>query len=144
MRNGVSLNMDNLGSGNVADTDGDGIQEIVDAYGTPLAFFRFPTDNALLQNSNPAAGNKNSPSFINADPLDPSGRLSGLLKTPFETNVHKLKSPVNNTACYILPTIVSAGPDGVLGLDQSLANNMRVLPKMDAFTTDNVYSFQLR
>jgi prepilin-type N-terminal cleavage/methylation domain-containing protein len=147
-RNGVALNIDNLGTSNVTDTDNDGMQEIVDAWGSPLAFFRFPTDNPLLQNAAPAAGNKKSPSFFNADPLDPTGALFTILqngnatqKANYESRVHKLRSPVTQGAGYILPTIVSAGPDGVLGLDTSIPNNMKIVAPQ--FADDNVYSFQL-
>ncbi len=39
----------------IADTDGDTIPELIDGWGKPLAFFRFPWNDAALQEANPAA-----------------------------------------------------------------------------------------
>src|SRR5207244_2178853 len=68
------LNPDTLGS-SVTDSDGDGVKEIVDGWGTPLFFFRFPTPSNwptgnLLQNPNTSA----TATYL--DPLDPFGTLA--------------------------------------------------------------------
>jgi hypothetical protein len=88
-RGGVSLNVDDI-QRYVVDSDGDGISEIVDAYGHPLQFYRFawgitPLNNgssASIQGLNPAPGTITSPgqkdwskNFRLADPLDSSGTL---------------------------------------------------------------------
>jgi prepilin-type N-terminal cleavage/methylation domain-containing protein len=149
MRNGTALNLDNLGSNNVADTDGDGHMELIDGWGNPLVFFRFPTQNQTLQYSYPttAAATKY------ADPLDPTGVLfnwKGGRRPFFESNVHAIQygqpflkppPPPPPPGAYIVPTIVSAGPDGVLGLDAS----MKILPPgPNGSAEDNIYSFDLR
>jgi prepilin-type N-terminal cleavage/methylation domain-containing protein len=153
VRNGTALNIDNLGSNAVGDTDldvdpknpsskgPDGVKEIVDSWGNAVTFYRFPTDNQALQASNPAGGNVRSAQY--ADPEDPGGTLFKMPmqqgRKTFEANVHKIASPFNpNAACYIVPTIVSPGPDGLLNLNQNMAI---VNPKID---DDNIYSFQLR
>ena len=112
MRNGTVLNPDVLGSA-VADTDGDGLKEFVDGWDNPLVFFRFPTDNKALQDSNPNIG---SPRAAFADLVDPGGVLlnwTGAGRTVFEANVHKIVSPFyKGVAAYVQPTIVSMGPNG--------------------------------
>jgi prepilin-type N-terminal cleavage/methylation domain-containing protein len=148
-RNGTALNLDNLGSNNVADTDNDGHMELIDGWGLPLTFFRFPTQNQALQYSHPstAAATKY------ADPLDPSGVLfnwKGARRPYFESNIHAIQygqpflkppPPPPPPGAYIVPTIVSAGADGVLGLDAS----MKILPPApNGSADDNIYSFDLR
>ncbi len=143
-RNGTALNLDNLGSATVADTDGDGMLEYIDAWGKPLTFYRFPTNNQALQDTDP------NPSSPYADPTDPQGFLfnwkKGKGRTTFRNSVHPIASPFNAAAAaYVRPTIVSSGPDGFLSLDK----NMGIIPtpppanpsNQDA---DNIYSFQLR
>src|SRR5262249_53078660 len=44
-RKGSTLAPDVLGSSTIRDSDGDGVPEIVDGWGTALAFFRFPAAN---------------------------------------------------------------------------------------------------
>jgi prepilin-type N-terminal cleavage/methylation domain-containing protein len=138
-RNGAALNVDNLGSATVLDTDGDGISEFIDAWGNPLTFYRFPTKNLALQSSSPTPSN--SPKATYHDPWDPSGVLfnwKGIQRTKmFEPKVHAIAFDGTDSV-YVLPTIVSPGPDGMLGLDafMAVAN-----PAQEA---DNIYSFQLR
>jgi prepilin-type N-terminal cleavage/methylation domain-containing protein len=114
MRNGTVLNADVLGSA-VADTDNDGIKEFVDGWGNPLAFFRFPTGNKALQDTNPYIG---TPRAAFADPVDPGGVLlnwNGAGRSAFEANVHPIASPIpfyKGVAAYVQPTIVSMGPNG--------------------------------
>jgi prepilin-type N-terminal cleavage/methylation domain-containing protein len=94
---GAFLNKDVLGS-NVVDTDNDGVKEIVDGWGTPLFFYRFPAPALTLpwvaqeQQVSPALSNyglgalAGVPAFsppsatiarnaLFADPLDPDGTL---------------------------------------------------------------------
>ncbi len=139
-RNGTSLNADNMGSINVADTDGDGIPEFVDSWGSPLTFYRFPTGNKALQDSNPSGAQF-------ADPLDPGGVLFtwvGSGRGNFESYIHPLKSPFGNASPYIVPTIVSWGPDGDIfkGIGLGLDANMAIVNA--AQEADNIYSFALR
>jgi prepilin-type N-terminal cleavage/methylation domain-containing protein len=96
---GAFLNKDILG-GNISDTDGDGVKEIIDGWGTPVFFYRFPAPTqtlqwtAQVQQVNPALSNyslgiySGAPAFITppssptfgrgavfADPLDTEGAL---------------------------------------------------------------------
>jgi prepilin-type N-terminal cleavage/methylation domain-containing protein len=162
-RGGVAaLNLDTLGNSNVADTDGDGIMELIDNWGKPLVFYRFPTpaysntypNSTLLQSSNPSANNPSASSNKYADPLDPSGVLYnwvGGQQTPnmFTNNVHSIVSSFpNSPAFYVIPTIVSSGPDGNLGLDNGFKLPKPTMsitsPKDAADEADNIYSFSLR
>jgi prepilin-type N-terminal cleavage/methylation domain-containing protein len=146
------FNADTLrGMGAIADTDQDGIEEIVDAWGIPLAFCRWPTANVDVAASNPAPGNPRR------DNLDPDGLLLrpdwnnpnnfnspfplGGVRT-FEQLCHPVHLIDNNkwlpTAFYSVPTVVSAGRNKTLGLDPVL------LGQTDASADDNLYSFRLR
>jgi len=198
MRGGTSLNIDALGASYVADSDGDGLKEFVDGWGNPLTFFRFPTDNAQLQNSypgttfpadkywrdtslappDPANGGYDAAvpftsktkikDSVFTDPVDMSGILftwpSGSGRKTFETNVHKIAFN-SKAACYVVPAIVSWGPDGDLnrtdvngnpspyglGLDSNTAPKSMLIPPVPPVTNetfkeqelDNVYSFLL-
>ncbi len=145
---------DTLGS-NATDSDRDGVKEIVDGWGTPLFFFRFPTPSnswPLLQNSNP------NPGSPYADPLDPLGTLMNSNWTgsgTFNSLVHSIFYTPQQ-ANYVIPVIASAGPNGMytllanplggnpeikgLGLVQS---TMGLTSNLDD-SNDNIYSFLLR
>ena len=121
----------------VADTDGDGRLEIIDAWGQPLRFYRWPT--RLLRPGGPAtpinralAGllMKGLPAPPTAagdiDPLslDPDDQVGVYLATvnasimvpaDYETLYHTPDT-------YHMPLIVSSGPDRALGLNEP-ANN---------------------
>lgn len=148
VRNGTSLSSDVLGTSYVTDTDGDTIPELVDGWGTPLTFFRFPTQNPYLQAAVPVkAGAKAK----YADPLDPDGVFlnwaAGVGRTTFEKNVHIIGYAATANASYIVPTIVSAGPDVKLGLDTVINTPTKKNMNMDVTAVldeaDNVYSFLL-
>jgi prepilin-type N-terminal cleavage/methylation domain-containing protein len=129
------LNADDLGPA-VGDSDNDGMKELIDGWGQPLAFARWPAGNAELEKLNPHPTNTKAYRF--ADALDPDGTLLtkewyGLnLATPtpqrtwFQTALHPI-SPDGVRSYYIVPTIASGGRDTSL-----------------AGTADNVYSFKLR
>lgn len=124
----------------IADTDGDGLNEFVDGWGRPLQFYRWPT--RLIKPDGTSVNRTIASAFFNglppasaagfneADPLevdadDPQGRIqhendrSGDLLVPlFNSNLDSSyitgQYGVMNT--FWLPLIVSAGQDGVLGL----------------------------
>ena len=122
----------------VADTNGDGMNELVDAWGNPLAFYRFPWNNADLQAANPAApGSRN---FKFSDPIDTGGNLmnpSWAGRPIFEAQFHPVKNIATGNAYFVIPVIVSAGPDQKmdLGADLSVAG---------AGAADNIFSFKLK
>jgi prepilin-type N-terminal cleavage/methylation domain-containing protein len=123
----------------IADTNGDGMNELVDAWGNPLAFYRFPWNNADLQAANPAApGSRN---FKFSDPIDTGGTLmnpSWTGRATFEAQFHPVKNLATGNAYFVIPVIVSTGPDGKLGLDPDLS----VVKASEA--ADNIYSFKLK
>ena len=130
-RGGSSLSQDAIKFA-VKDTDADGIFEIVDGWNRPLKFTRFDS-SATVQAANPvAAGGRNAKY---ADPADADGMLltsnwyGSLTRPTFETKFLYTISGNNGTnANYVIPSIISAGKDGVMGPP----------------STDDVISYQLR
>lgn len=121
---------------------------LVDPYGTPLAFFNFPTGNIEL--NQPPYVNNNTANFPTngRDPVDPEGTLYGqawpvALRTQFQTAFHALNAPdavnVPGTANGLLPVIASAGRDGKWGLNPT---TMAITNADQA--GDNIYSYRLR
>jgi prepilin-type N-terminal cleavage/methylation domain-containing protein len=121
----------------IADTNGDGINELVDAWGNPLAFYRFPWNNAELQAANPAApGSRN---FKFSDPIDTGGTLLNWSPpAAWVQQFHPVKNTTTGNANFVIPVIVSAGPDGELGLGPDLS------VVKAATAADNIYSFKLK
>jgi prepilin-type N-terminal cleavage/methylation domain-containing protein len=101
------------------------INALVDGYGTPLQFSRWPTGNALVLSNDPIFGR---PGLAN-DPTDPQGLLANTswqTKYPtaiaaFQLVFHKL--PTVNAAnpaprsYALVPLLASAGSDKLMGLD---------------------------
>lgn len=122
----------------VADSDGDGLKEFVDAWGRPLRFYRWPTrlikpDGininrdiagvffAGLPPASAAGFNESDPLNVDAD--DPQGRIlyeddrSGNLLAPlFNASTSYATGQYATMNTYWVPLIVSAGEDGILGL----------------------------
>jgi prepilin-type N-terminal cleavage/methylation domain-containing protein len=148
LRGGVWLNPDDLPNTALTDTNGDGLKEIVDGWGVPLGFYRWPTGNSELRGTNPAAAGAKGARF--ADPLDPDGLLLAAgwyndatgkptpMRLQFESLCHVISPDNGSTAYYIIPAIASAGVDGSFGVDASL--------NADGTGTDadNLYSWRLR
>jgi prepilin-type N-terminal cleavage/methylation domain-containing protein len=133
--NGFQFTAEPVGTGDfspneVADTDGDGLLEFVDAWGQPLRFYRWPTrmvrqptsgvvsDNVAdftASSIDTAAaellvGNLPSIEVLVNDPDDPLHELDGFI-TPstFEDNLHTYRT-------WHAPLIMSIGEDGLNGL----------------------------
>jgi prepilin-type N-terminal cleavage/methylation domain-containing protein len=111
----------------------------VDAWGTPLAFSRWPTGDPRLNPQGAAAGRN--------DPDDPDGLLnipawlatSGV--TVFRRCCHDLpaRAPGAGPSSYRLtPLVVSAGPDRDLALDP------RTFQPLGPGARDNLYSDRVR
>ncbi len=116
-----SVDMDGLSSDQIKDTDGDGIKEIVDGWGNPLRFYRWPT-RLLRPNGTSIDLTKGAkflirsiPAESNVDPDDPlgaiesRGNIDSSFIPAFEANYH-------NYNTYHTPLVLSAGADGQLGL----------------------------
>src|SRR5579885_3339043 len=142
---------DALGRTALRDTDGDGLEEVVDGYGQPVGFYRWGTANPDLVNTTPPAG------FVNArfrDPLDPTGTLLDAKWNNaasyqakggvywFEQYFHPVHVMNGTTwvptAFYTVPTVVSAGRNEKMGLTWPLMGPI----SQDA--DDNIFSFAVR
>jgi len=112
----------------LSDTNGDGVREVVDLWGQPLGFYRFPTDFADVDASatvSPSAGPRR-------DPQDPAGKLLDVNWNNqtqyaaqggvywFEQLCHLVHDPNQAQwtprAWYQVPVVVSTGPNKRLGL----------------------------
>ena len=135
-RGGAMATEDSLGP-NAYDSDGDGFKEVVDGWSRAVTFFRFPTNNAELDASNPApAGSKEKTRF--RDPLDPLGKLADPTwagRGTFQTICGYTVLDSNGLAFYTVPVVASAGRNSILGLNA----DMSVINQNDA--NDNLYSF---
>lgn len=133
---GRAFDMASIPPGNIRDTDDDGVPELVDSWGTPLRFYRWPTDLIYtLTNVNEQVGGRlnvlDAGNSNNQNTLDPE-RL--LYTTPWTAstqsqivernataatagygNFFRLTDPtVGNRTPFsfpLYPVIVSAGPD---------------------------------
>ena len=131
-------------------------QFIIDGWGSPVLFFRFPTPDLSTwsslggqdpQSNNPA---KSTAAASLADPVDPTGRLmdanwnnaanyaAGGLVAQFEQICHAVHNSSGPFAWYITPVIASAGSDRVAGLTA----NFSVSSPTNA--GDNIYNYLLR
>lgn len=145
-----------LGGLTLAKTPFPPLQSVVDAWGTPLSFYRFPWDPNAAVAINTAA----NPASV--DPIDPTGTLldprwhgvngaNNSASAPnngvfwFEALCHKVSIGTPGTGGYSpasynsSPVLVSAGPDQILGLDPS---TMTVYPSGNSAANDNLYSNQ--
>jgi prepilin-type N-terminal cleavage/methylation domain-containing protein len=110
-------------SSEVVDSDRDGLMELVDGWGHPLRFYRWPTDLVrAFPNSVPRpvellidGGN---PQLWNKDPDDPIGRFSKWLSNS-NVNTHgKVQGRFHWPSTFHVPLVVSAGQDGELFLNE--------------------------
>jgi hypothetical protein len=142
---GNTFSEESLGA-NALGGDAVGLRRFVDAWGSPLVFYRWPTANKPnppyeLDESSPLGPyDSNNPKTWFRDPLDPEG----LLDSPdwnnpqnfsmkqgvwwFEQYCHTVRDQTLGAkryqrAHYLLPVIASAGRDGILGLRQPSPNS---------------------
>ncbi len=92
--------IDAIPSSNIGDTDNDGMLEILDGWGTPLEFIRWPADY-----NDPTGGVQTSI----PDEFDP-------FRSDFGYTVGTEKAPYS-----LRPLIVSAGSDGEFGIEPTAA-----------------------
>ncbi len=164
-RGGVTMSADDLGAA-AMDVNGCGLKALVDSYGNPIAFFRFPTSNDATLQGNGALNDtipagKGTTNATYRDPLDSQGLLvsPNWNKLPayylsqqegiywFEQYCHLVHTPNSKSATnpmftqladsatnttyngqpgfwsrYMMPILVSAGPDGKWGLNSPFGN----------------------
>lgn len=151
-----ALDPDSIASNLAQDANGNSY--IIDGWGNPVLFFRFPTPDLSTwsglggqdpQSNNPA---KKTAAAALADPADPTGRLmdsnwnnaanygAGGLVTQFEQICHSVHNASGPFAWYITPVIASAGSDGISGLTANFSIN----PAQAANAGDNIYNYLLR
>jgi len=122
---GVSqIEADEFSAQETADTDGDGLLELVDGWEQPLRFYRWPTrlirplgfdggslnivDLTVGQILIPAVSDDSAKKDVD-DPLNVMPSTTAYSGEQFETDYHTWST-------YHVPLVVSAGPDGKLGL----------------------------
>jgi prepilin-type N-terminal cleavage/methylation domain-containing protein len=157
-RRGISLSEDSLSVSALA-SRGPGLRQLVDGWGMPLYFYRWPTLNDDLDRSSPS-GPYNPADGRSRDPLDPEG----LLLDPnwnnknnqgvawFERYCHLVHDPhslvYKPRSFYAVPVIASAGRDLALGMQRIthplLPDPMQVDITNPTPSSDNIYSYRLR
>jgi len=130
------ITTDAFSDAEVKDTDGNGLPEFVDAWGNPLRFYRWPTrffrsggvtgpapgtlqgitpvdvSNAKLLFTSLPVFSGNLASDLNRDPDDPLRVCVGNANF----NALQFEAAFHTPATYHVLLIVSAGPDGQLGI----------------------------
>lgn len=128
-RRGVSVQSDDLSNLDKKDTDQDGLMELVDGWGNPVSFFRWPYNNPNLPLVPlPLPLGTATGKFV--DPEDPYGTLQPAWGNK-ATFVTWLGHTVDNKAVY--PVIVSNGPDQTLGI-----SDIWMTPIAGPAITDNI------
>ncbi len=101
-----------FGASEIADTDGDGLYEFIDAFGYPIQWIRWPSGFSKVGSI--------YPDMLDSAILDSSGNLK-INSEPYD----RLKADPGWSASnsnlmpsvYPMPLVVSAGPDGFFGLN---------------------------
>jgi prepilin-type N-terminal cleavage/methylation domain-containing protein len=148
IRRGSTFNPDEgLGASGIRDTDGDGMPEIIDGWGRPILFYRWPSNNAEIQTE--AAKHYKVLSLDLEDPdrtlMSQSWQVSTSLISGAKTNgqmfeflCHPISQNGQPQSFFATPVVVSMGKDGVSGLGPFL----QVVG--GAAAADNAYSYQIR
>jgi len=121
------LNIDQINPKHIGDTDGDSFPEFLDAWGNPLRFYNWPTRifaDAALSKLLVTGGNQ---ALRDTDPFDThdlllSPQFNTLLSSPFQLGPGRTAialGPENykDPGQFWAFMIISAGPDGELGLN---------------------------
>ena len=97
----------------IADTDEDGLNEFVDAFGVPLKWIRWPTGYQI--------GGKNYPDMLNSGIVDQATQSVSVDSEPYDRIKADPGWRTTNTnlrpGVFPPPLVVSAGPDGFFGLN---------------------------
>jgi prepilin-type N-terminal cleavage/methylation domain-containing protein len=134
------FNIDDLGRGGsmatipVDPAGGPSLPMLIDAWGTPICFSRFPTGCRAV--------NPQGAKTANQDPLDPKGTLMNgswpaTNRTAYSTLVLQDLAPANQSY-YLWPVLGSAGRDRQFGINASTMYNFS--PSNAGQESDNIYS----
>lgn len=117
------IDVDSFSASEATDLDQNGLPEFIDAWGHPLRFYRWPT--MLMSSPEARLLLRTLPADLTRDPDDPL-RLCKAAFPNFATMgvpAHAPEYPVgingpvfHDPAVYHVMLVVSAGPDGILGL----------------------------
>jgi type II secretory pathway pseudopilin PulG len=125
----------------VADTDGDGLLEFIDAWGNPLRFYRWPT--RLINSGSVDLLIKGlTADLINTDPDDPLEQLRRVINhLPNSPDAGSFEEQYHTPYTYHVPLVVSAGVDGELGMGEP--NSLTLADRLGRVTdasalTDNI------
>jgi prepilin-type N-terminal cleavage/methylation domain-containing protein len=168
---GRAISADTFGTGSVKTfvdpSTGANIPALVDGWGTPLAFYRWPWGSSEVDSLAPAIqpGQNGSAATPNGsvvrDPEDPLGLLMNMNwyatagRSTFEgwchavTNNNVTGGQAPQYAYYMVPVLVSAGPNSQLGLTSQTKTTAPPYspgpmdPDGSNNDSDNIYSFRL-
>ncbi len=116
-RGGSGFEADVLGR-NVADTDGDSVNEIVDGWNVPIRFVRFGINIKPFEDEREALG-VNHRQYRFRDPVDPDGTLAAGWAniSPAQTLLHPFQQTIggSNATYNVQPYLGSAGSNGTFG-----------------------------
>jgi hypothetical protein len=125
------------------------LKQLVDGYGTPLLFYRWPTMNPEVDALNPTPADPRYGTGKFQDSLDTDGTLVNSLwnftgnpdKDWFEQVCHSVTKSGSPYAYYMIPVIASAGPDHVFQIlpPPTLARD----PMAIVTPSDDIYSYRL-
>jgi len=105
--NGVAA-IESIPASNIGDTDGDGVPEILDGWGRPLGFIRWPVGFGIpippINPTDPTPPSDPDIDRTSTDEFDP-------YRTDFGNFVPTVSRPFS-----VRPLVISAGPDGEFGI----------------------------
>jgi prepilin-type N-terminal cleavage/methylation domain-containing protein len=163
-------------TGAVADTDGNGFPEFVDGWEHPLRWYRWPTRLIRLtaRTTNPptwvpvsladldvarvlmpdlpivSLGTGSPTQVLSSDPDDPQALIERAYESQFSPyfSAPTFEDNFHTIGTYFSPLIVSAGPDGQLGLnepsDRGMGRGYWANPVGDSSHLDNITNHQIR
>ena len=114
--NGFGSALEGFHASEIGDVDGDGYPEFIDAWGTPIAWIRWPAAYASKLNESYKA--------VSPDAFD-----------PFRTDTH-WGTTFTQKPWTLVPLVVSAGPDESFGIDFSLNTRFADDPQRSIFMPD--------
>ncbi|TWT30057.1 type II secretion system protein [Blastopirellula retiformator] len=117
INDGETSALEFLHDSEVGDTDGDGVPEVLDGWGNPIAFIRWPQGYVNPDKSEQGFGLQDITVYDAFDPLRVRGRSAGTVGAP---DVYEMSNstPVATGFAHfnLVPLVVSAGKDGIFDI----------------------------